>query len=784
MPEYDRECGSKRIFDVVQMLREAGWDITYVARHDEGHDRYARALRQNGILTYAGFEAITDEAIARSRFDIAILAFWHVAEPWLPRLRRLSPATRIIVDSIDLHFLRSARGVFTRASSPAAAPALPASVGEEFVREVNAYAAADGLLAVSPKEAGLIGDLIGNPDGVRCVPLCEELPRSPLPFRDRRGLLFVGNFWHQPNVEAATYLVGEILPKVNPRLLTEHPLWIVGNASEDKVAPLGRAPHVHVVGWVPSVLPYLSRARVMTVPLRHGAGTKGKLIQSLAVGTPVVSTAVGIEGLDVRDGREALVADDAAAFARGIETLLSDEPRWRRMADRGHAHVTARHSREVVRERLLAAIGHFLERPDRIVAVTAAPERPAPAYDQVRAATRAAIERHLPAGAAVAVISKGDEALTKLENRRGEHFPQLGDGRYAGSYPADGAAAVEALERLRSNGVEYLAIPRTSSWWLEHYKEFAAHLERIGPPVFQDETCTLHGLSPAAARRAAGHASPPESRPRPKRRFVLPRGVDDLRPKILEHSLKPAGGARPKVLVAGIYLCGQANNAADEIAVLRASRRVELDQRWVALGGPPPPRLSDVTVLAIPEKTSKFAILNRLAASVPLAEYDYLVSIDDDIVLPHGFLDAFIELQQTLGFALAQPARTSDSYLDHPIVEQQRGVAARQTQFVEIGPVFSMHRSVFDLLLPFDLTSSMGWGYENVWSYLLRERGLKMGIIDAVPVCHGLRKSVANYSWHQADAERTAYWARHPHLPLDECFRVLAITGTSEVAHA
>jgi hypothetical protein len=231
-------------------------------------------------------------------------------------------------------------------------------------------------------------------------------------------------------------------------------------------------------------------------------------------------------------------------------------------------------------------------------------------------------------------------------------------------------------------------------------------------------------------------------------------------------------------------LCGQANNAADEIAVLRASRRVELDQRWVALGGPPPPRLSDVTVLAIPEKTSKFAILNRLAASVPLAEYDYLVSIDDDIVLPHGFLDAFIELQQTLGFALAQPARTSDSYLDHPIVEQQRGVAARQTQFVEIGPVFSMHRSVFDLLLPFDLTSSMGWGYENVWSYLLRERGLKMGIIDAVPVCHGLRKSVANYSWHQADAERTAYWARHPHLPLDECFRVLAITGTSEVAHA
>src|SRR5439155_8711017 len=125
-------------------------------------------------------------------------------------------------------------------------------------------------------------------------------------------------------------------------------------------------------------------------------------------------------------------------------------------------------------------------------------------------------------------------------------------------------------------------------------------------------------------------------------------------------------------------------------------------------------------------------IINDLVSGENLAQYDYVLLCDDDVVLPHQFLDLFIPLQDDLDFAIAQPARTSNSYIDHPIVEQQRGVLARQTLFVEIGPVVSFHRSVFGLVFPFDLTSPMGWGYENVWSYQLAQRGLKMGILDAV----------------------------------------------------
>src|SRR5439155_1423176 len=157
--------------------------------------------------------------------------------------------------------------------------------------------------------------------------------------------------------------------------------------------------------------------------------------------------------------------------------------------------------------------------------------------------------------------------------------------------------------------------------------------------------------------------------------------------------------------------------------------------------------------------------------------YEYVLAIDDDVVLPDGFLDQFLAVQRQLGFALAQPARTGNSYIDHPIVEQQWGVLARRTLFVEIGPAVSFHRSCFDLVFPFDLTSPMGWGYENRWAYLLSQRGLTMGIIDALPVDHSLRKPVAHYDWSEADRQRSVYLKRHKHLPLDECFRILDVIG-------
>jgi hypothetical protein len=88
------------------------------------------------------------------------------------------------------------------------------------------------------------------------------------------------------------------------------------------------------------------------------------------------------------------------------------------------------------------------------------------------------VERTVPPGATVLVISKGDDDLLSFAGRQGWHFPQDDTGRYIGYHPRDSAAAIEALEALRARGADFLTLPTTASWWLTHYTEFAEHLAR------------------------------------------------------------------------------------------------------------------------------------------------------------------------------------------------------------------------------------------------------------------------------------------------------------------
>jgi hypothetical protein len=123
-----------------------------------------------------------------------------------------------------------------------------------------------------------------------------------------------------------------------------------------------------------------------------------------------------------------------------------------------------------------------------------------PKRDAEAEAVRRAVTENVPAGAVVAVVSKGDEAVVRFERRTGWHFPQTEDGLYAGHYPADGAGAIGHLEALRARGADHLVFPGSASWWLEHYTEFARHLgrnyRRVAPHV---NGCVIYDLSPGEA---------------------------------------------------------------------------------------------------------------------------------------------------------------------------------------------------------------------------------------------------------------------------------------------
>jgi FkbM family methyltransferase len=124
-------------------------------------------------------------------------------------------------------------------------------------------------------------------------------------------------------------------------------------------------------------------------------------------------------------------------------------------------------------------------------------------YRQLVARIREAVRTALPADATVLVVSKGDEDLLELAGRKGWHFPQDKGGAYAGHNPADGAAAIAHLEELRAKGADYLLLPGTALWWLEHYQEFRQHLETHYRRLRSDDSCVIYELSPTSGRPAA-----------------------------------------------------------------------------------------------------------------------------------------------------------------------------------------------------------------------------------------------------------------------------------------
>ncbi|MQA73278.1 MAG: glycosyltransferase [Solirubrobacterales bacterium] len=800
LPEFDRESGLLRVSDLIDMLLRRGWEVTFGCMYEPTDgERYARELQQRGVETHAPLESL-DSIRNPGRFDLAIIAYWYVAERFLPELRQASPSTRVIVDSVDLHFLRNMRD---NLRPDGGAPGqLETSQARKMIREINAYAAADAVLTVSEKEAAMINDVAGRPDLALALPDAEELPRSRVPLRKRGGILFLGNFLHPPNIDAATFLCEEIVPRLDPSLLAEHEISIVGTAAEEHVGELADGlPHVKTVGWVPSVVPYLNAARASVVPLRYGAGTKRKVIQALMAGTPTVTTTVGAEGLGVRDRRHVMLADDPGSFAARIEHLLRRPLAWRSLARRGRTHVLRLHGRATVAERFDRVLETVLARAAQPAAVQPAGADGVlrtPEYARLVARVREVVESNTPAKAQVLVATKGDAGLLAFSGRRGWHFPRDKDAGYAGYHPADSEAAIAHLEELRAQGATHLVLPRTAFWWLDHYRGLREHLDSAYRSARRDEDAIVYDLAgeergpapspqpPVQAReRADGHRDPdaagPGRDPEPAATSsaVTAELIRGLRPSALAAaSSYRNGGAARRALVLGVYLAGKPNTAEHIAATLARSVDLEVRQRWVALGGEPADgELGAVTALTVAEPTPKYALLNRLLADEDLASYDFVVTTDDDIVVPEGFLDLLLGIQAGVGFALAQPARTQNSHVDHPIVLQQHGVVARRTLYVEIGPVASFGREIHELVFPFDETNAMGWGFENVWAHLLRERGISQGIVDAVPVDHSMRSPVAHYKWADANADRDRYFANHPHLPYEECFRVLDVVG-------
>ncbi len=362
VPTPDRDAGSARMLYILRALSE--WCHPVLITTSKGiWPEYERRLRGEGVETVPALDF--RRLMRERRFRAAVISRPEVAEALLASVRRADPRAKIIFDTVDLHFVRLAREAELTGDAALAREA-------ERYRDVETrLARASDLVwfASSTDREALERVAPGVPSVV--VPTVHPTRGSGPAFDARAHLLFVGGFRHRPNVDAVRFFAREVLPLVRASL-PEVELLVVG---PDAPAGMLSDEGVRVLGYVPEIAPLFERARVFVAPMRFGAGMKGKVGDALSYGLPVVTTAVGAEGMSLRDGEEALIADTAADFAAAVVRLYREEALWRRLSSNARAHAERHFSPRVVGRIVNDSIRGLLEPDAR------------PAEEDTRAAT-------------------------------------------------------------------------------------------------------------------------------------------------------------------------------------------------------------------------------------------------------------------------------------------------------------------------------------------------------------------------------------------------------------
>jgi len=160
---------------------------------------------------------------------------------------------------------------------------------------------------------------------------------------EENSLIFIGSMDVIWNVDAVLYFYKKIFPVIREKI-TDIKLYIVGRNPSPKIKQLNRDPNVIVTGDVLDVRPFIARSALSIVPMRVGAGIKNKILESMAMKKPVISTAIGAEGIEVRDNEDILIADDPYDFALNAVKMLENGYLRNRLVENGYKLVRKKYS--------------------------------------------------------------------------------------------------------------------------------------------------------------------------------------------------------------------------------------------------------------------------------------------------------------------------------------------------------------------------------------------------------------------------------------------------------
>jgi len=300
-----------------------------------------------------------ERLLQRRSFDVIQIESMHLIA-YARHIRKHAPRTRLILDwhNIESEILgryanndsKPLRRLYARRTAT-----LSRNVEDELLRLCHAHTVCsdrerDVLLQRVP---GARVEVVGN--GVDC----EFFSAAAAQRGERRDVLFMGKMDYHANIDAALYFVAKVWPLIRARR-PELRLVIVGANPPRPILDL-RGQGITVTGTVDDVRPYYQSALVSVVPLRVGGGTRLKVLEAMAAGTPVVSTTLGAEGLEVKPGADILIADLPDTMSDAVVYLQPYTTEWESIAGNARRLVEANYDWSVVGEKLVRLHGEQVE---------------------------------------------------------------------------------------------------------------------------------------------------------------------------------------------------------------------------------------------------------------------------------------------------------------------------------------------------------------------------------------------------------------------------------------
>lgn len=334
-PEPKSSAAGSRMLSLLQMFRQQGWEVIFASPAEKSPHRFELSqwqIREEQIqLNDSSF----DRQLRAWQPDVVIFDRFMLEEQFGWRVEQQCPDAFRVLDTEDLHFLRSARQQAFKAGRDLTLQDLHS---EQAQREIAAIYRSDLTLIISEAEMQLLTEQFKVSAELLCYCpfwLDGKTAENLAPFDQRQHFVSIGNFRHEPNWQAVLWLKQQIWPLIRKQL-PKAELHIYGAYPPPKATQLHQPKEGFLVkGWAEDAATVIQHARVLLAPLPFGAGLKGKFIDAMAQGTPNVTTAVGAEGMTEQGLWGGLIGETAEQLADAAVLLYQDQRLWQQKQQQG-----------------------------------------------------------------------------------------------------------------------------------------------------------------------------------------------------------------------------------------------------------------------------------------------------------------------------------------------------------------------------------------------------------------------------------------------------------------